>query len=166
MADRTEILGARQADLKLDRIAYEIIEQNLDEGDVVLAGIADRGVHIARVLKGKIERIGGLRVRLLTVHIDKDNPVSASVDDPSFSASGQSIILVDDVASSGRTLLYACRLFLDAVPKKIQMAVLVDRMHKRFPVTNDYIGLMLSTNLQEHIHVVINKKEEITAYIE
>lgn len=166
MADRTEILGARQADLKLDRIAFEIVEQNLEEGEIVLAGIADRGLHIAGVLKQKIERIGGPAVRLLTIRIDKENPIAASVDDPGFSASDKTIILVDDVASSGRTLLYACRLFLDAIPKKIQMAVLVDRMHKRYPVTNDYIGLMLSTNLQEHIHVVINKQKEITAYIE
>lgn len=166
MADRTEILGARQADLKLDRIAYEIVEQNLEEQEIVLAGIADRGLHIAGVLKQKIAKIGGPAVRLITVHIDKENPTTASVDEPGFSAGGKTIILVDDVASSGRTLLYACRLFLDTIPKKIQMAVLVDRMHKRYPVTNDYIGLMLSTNLQEHIHVSISKNNEITAYIE
>ena len=63
------------------------------------------------------------------------------------------VIIVDDVADTGRTMLYALKPFLDTHPRKIQTLVLVERSHKLFPIQNDYVGLSLTTTLQEHIAV-------------
>jgi pyrimidine operon attenuation protein/uracil phosphoribosyltransferase len=72
---------------------------------------------------------------------------------------------VDDVASSGRTLLYACKPILETLPKKLEIAVLVDRTHKSFPVQADYVGLSLATTLKENILVEIGEGE-MAAYLE
>ncbi len=165
MPVKTQILDSKQAETKLNRIAYEIVENNITENGIVLAGILDRGMAIARLLKKNIESISELNVELISIRIDKDNQVDAAIVDD-FTPDNKVIIIVDDVANSGCTLLYATRLFLDTLPRKIQIAVLVDRRHKRFPISSDYIGLMLSTTLQDHIHVEINKGKVKSAYLE
>jgi pyrimidine operon attenuation protein/uracil phosphoribosyltransferase len=75
------------------------------------------------------------------------------------------IIVVDDVANSGRTLLYALKPFLDFRPRKIQTLVLVGRSHNSFPVTTDYVGLSIATTLQEHIYVEVEGEEILGAYL-
>ena len=164
MPDKTQILDSNQAEMKLNRIAYEIVENNIDEKEIILAGIHDRGMDIAIQLKNNIEAISKLNVHLTGIQINKENPVEASITE-SISTKNKIVIIVDDVADSGRTSLYATRLFLDSLPKKIQIAVLVDRKHKRFPVSSDYIGLMLSTTLQEHIHVEVKNGKVVSAYL-
>ena len=77
----------------------------------------------------------------------------------------QTIIVIDDVANTGRTLFYACKPFLELLPRKIEMAVLVDRKHKSFPVLVDYVGLSLATTLREHIEVDLSKADELAAYL-
>lgn len=165
MPVQTQIIDSKQAETKLNRIAYEIVENNITESEIVLAGILDRGLSIAKLLKKNIEAISELRVELISIRIDKNNPVDAAIVDD-FTLDNKVIILVDDVANSGCTLLYATRLFLETLPRKIQIAVLVDRKHKRFPITVDYIGLMLSTTLQDHIHVEIKQGKVKSAYLE
>jgi pyrimidine operon attenuation protein/uracil phosphoribosyltransferase len=71
---------------------------------------------------------------------------------------------VDDVAHSGKTLMYALKPLMDKNPLKIQIAVLIDRKHKRFPVTADYVGLLLSTGMHEMVHVQMGK--ELAAFVE
>ncbi len=75
------------------------------------------------------------------------------------------IIVIDDVANSGRTLLYALKPFLEFHPKKIQTLVLVERSHNSFPVRPDYVGLSISTTLQEHIIVEVDKEKVLGAYL-
>jgi pyrimidine operon attenuation protein/uracil phosphoribosyltransferase len=165
MPKRTQILDKQQADMKLSRIAYEIVEQSIDEAELFLAGIIDRGLTIAHILKDRIEEISSIKVSVLQIQMDKENPLNAKrIDD--VDVSGKTVIIVDDVANSGRTSLYAIRLFLDSLPRKIQLAVLVDRKHKQFPVSSDYIGLMLSTNLQDHIFVEVKNGKVTSAWIE
>ncbi|GBL35743.1 bifunctional protein PyrR [Filimonas sp.] len=165
MPDKTQILDSKQAEVKLNRIAYEIIENNINESGIVLAGILDRGMDIARLLKKNIEAISQIKIDLISIHINKENPVEGKIVED-FSPENKVIIIVDDVANSGCTSLYATRLFLDSLPKKIQIAVLVDRKHKRFPISSDYIGLMLSTTLKEHIHVEVKQGKVKCAYLE
>jgi pyrimidine operon attenuation protein/uracil phosphoribosyltransferase len=76
------------------------------------------------------------------------------------------IIIIDDVANSGRTVLYALKPFLDFYPKKIQTLVLVERRHNSFPVRPDYIGLSVATTLQEHIFVEVDSEKVLGAYLE
>ncbi len=165
MPDKIQILDSKQAEVKLIRIAYEIVENNLDENEIVLAGIIDRGLDIATLLKQHIETISQLTVHLISIDINKLNPIEAKIVEL-FEPRDKVIIIVDDVANSGRTSLYATKLFLESLPKKIQIAVLVDRKHKQFPVSSDYIGLILSTTLQEHIHVEIKGGKVKSAYLE
>jgi pyrimidine operon attenuation protein / uracil phosphoribosyltransferase len=75
-------------------------------------------------------------------------------------------MLVDDVLNSGKTLIYGARMFLDAPVKKLSTVVLVDRNHTRYPIKADYIGLSLSTTMQEHITVVLDGKEKDVVYLE
>ncbi|MEZ5046966.1 MAG: phosphoribosyltransferase family protein [Chitinophagaceae bacterium] len=164
MVDATCILTAQQSAMKINRMAYEIVENTLQEKKIILAAIPDRGVDIAQKLKAIIEQISSLQVHIISIEIDKQNPIDARID-PSFDPNNQYIILVDDVADSGRTAMYALKPFLNALPKKIQLAVLVDRKHKKFPVTSDYIGIQVSSSLQENIRVDIDKKGHIQAFI-
>lgn len=164
MTSQTEILSTEQADMKLTRIAFEIVEQYIDEKQIILAGIIDRGVDIAKLLKEKIQKVSQLKVDLITIRIDKQNPIDCSVVEE-FNANKKNIIVVDDVADSGRTAMYALKPFLKDLPNKIQLAVLVDRKHKKFPITSDFVGIQLSTTIQEIIRVEISGKNKIRAYI-
>ena len=101
----------------------------------------------------------------MEIQLDKRHPttVTLSKDIP---IDGQTIILVDDVANSGKTLLYALKPFLQKHPSGIQTLVLVDRAHKAFPVQPDYVGLSLSTTLLEHIFVEVEKDGIKGAWLE
>lgn len=165
MSQKIQLLDAAQADQKLTRLAYEMYEQNIGADEIVLAGIADRGVDLAKLLKKKMEGLCDLDIRLVKLWLVKANPVHARIE-PAFDPKGKTIILVDDVANSGKTMTYALKPLLDAVARKIQVAVLIDRQHKQFPVAADYIGLQLSTTIQDHITVEILKGKVSGAYIE
>jgi pyrimidine operon attenuation protein/uracil phosphoribosyltransferase len=78
---------------------------------------------------------------------------------------GKTIVVVDDVGNTGRTLFYACKPLLEVLPHKVEMAVLVDRKHKSFPVKVDYVGLSLATTLREHIDVQLSDSNDFAAYL-
>jgi pyrimidine operon attenuation protein / uracil phosphoribosyltransferase len=156
MNTEIQILDAKVIDAKLQRMAYEIIENNIDEKELVLAGVQHRGVDIAKVLKAKIEKISEIKVILNDIIINKENPIDCKLEND-MNLDKKSIIIVDDVANSGRTLLYALHPFLNIIAKKIQIAVLVDRRHKSYPVSADYVGVSIATTLKEHIKVEVEK---------
>ena len=97
--------------------------------------------------------------------LDKNKPKDVVLS-KTFDFNKKVVILVDDVANSGKTLLYALKPFLDYHPKKIQVLVLVERSHKSFPVRPDYIGLSIATTLQEHIFVEVDGDKVLGAYLE
>lgn len=165
MNTRIEILNKTQADIKLTRIAYEIVEQSIDLDEIILAGIQDRGYDIAKIIQQKIKNICDLTVQLISIDIDKTNPILCKIDEQ-LDLAKKNIIVVDDVANSGKTAMYALRPFLKHLPNKIQLAVLVDRKHKKFPVTSDYVGIQLSTTLKEKIIVEVDEAKNIIAYVE
>jgi pyrimidine operon attenuation protein / uracil phosphoribosyltransferase len=164
MSKKIKILEPEVIDTKLLRMAYEIIENNFDEKEIIIAGIQGRGFDIACVLNDKIKLISKIKTNVVTIRINKENPVECSLPD-TIKFDGKSIIVVDDVANSGRTLLYALNPFLNIIAKKIQIAVLVDRKHKNYPICADYIGTSITTTLQEHISVEVKAGKVIGAFL-
>jgi pyrimidine operon attenuation protein/uracil phosphoribosyltransferase len=160
----TRIADWQQVQQKIKRIAFEIAEDNYEEPEIILAGIGKNteGYALAMKLYDELKHILNTRIVLTHIEIDKnhpaDSPVQMSMEDGDIN--GKVIILIDDVSNSGRTLLYAMKPFLEYHPKKIQMAVLVERTHKMFPVQPDYVGLSLSTTIREHITVLISRENE------
>ena len=152
------ILSKEIAYQKIQRMAYEIAEQNINEKQVILAGIRNSGVIIARILLRYLKEVYKGKIVIIEIAIDKKNPKNPSLSEK-INFDGQNIIVVDDVANSGKTLLYAIKPFLDFYPKKIQTLVLVERSYKEFPVSPDYVGLSISTALTEKIIVETTEDE-------
>jgi pyrimidine operon attenuation protein/uracil phosphoribosyltransferase len=154
--EKNYILSQAVAEKKLRRMAYEILENNSGERQLILAGIKDSGSVIARTIQRHLLEITGgrLSVQLITITLDKRNPGEVTLSQlPELN--DQVVIVIDDVANSGKTLLYAMKPFLDYHPRKIEALVLVGRSHKAFPVQPDYTGLSLATTLQDHINVEV-----------
>lgn len=158
------ILSVEQIGHKLKRMAYEIWERNSGEKELVILGIADGGAVVAENLKNILSEICPIPVNLEILQINKKKVESFSPELP-LDIKNKAIIVVDDVAMSGKTLLYAIKPLLDHAPKKIQIAVLVDRKHKNFPVTADFIGYSIASTLQEHIIVTCEDEKVTGAYL-
>lgn len=133
-------------------MALQVAERNTEEKDLVVAGVEGNGMVVAHKLIEELSQVLQLDIELVTIRLDKKNPVAVTID-PAIDAAGKNILVVDDVADTGRTLLFALKPFLERMPKTMQTLVLVERSHKLFPVTTDFVGLSLSTTLQDHIQV-------------
>lgn len=161
MADRNLLLDKKQTLQKIKRIAYEIYEQNYQEKEVVIAGIFDKGYFFGELLKKELESISPIKVLLVKIELDKSAklqcPVSINTDLKNIH--DKVVIVTDDVLNTGRTLAYSMQPLLEIPIRKIQIAVVVNRSHNKFPVSADYIGYSLSTTLKEHIEVVFEEKE-------
>jgi pyrimidine operon attenuation protein/uracil phosphoribosyltransferase len=162
---RKDILDAGSVKMKLQRMAFEIIENNLDEKRIILAGIPENGSVIARNVQRILTENSSMQVDLITISLDKKAPREITLSERR-DFNDQVIIVVDDVANSGKTILYALKPLLEYLPKKIQTLALVERTHKTFPVHLDYKGLSVATTLQEHIYVEVEGEEVIGAYME
>lgn len=151
----------RQAILqKMKRMALEVAEQNLDEQELIIAGINGNGEIVARILTEELNKVYSFKTQTITIRINKKEPLQVSlIEEIDFN--NKTIIIVDDVANTGRIIMYALKPFLNFHPKKIQTLVLVERSHKLFPIQNDYTGLSVATTLQEHI-AVETEGEKIT----
>lgn len=164
MAEKKYILSREVAEKKLRRMAYEILENNIDEKEIILAGIRESGSVVARVIQQMLSEISSIRTDLITVTLDKKQPAEVTLS-KTVDFNNKVIILIDDVSNSGKTLLYALKPFITAHPKKIQTLVLVERSHTSFPVRPDYVGLSIATTLQEHIYVEVRGNEITGAYL-
>ncbi|MCW3104382.1 MAG: phosphoribosyltransferase [Bacteroidetes bacterium] len=164
---KTLILNSKQIEQKINRIAYEIYENNYDEKEIVIAGIAKNGYVLAKRIADVLQEISKIRVQLIEVSMDKENPFNSElkIKLSDKELKNKVIILVDDVLNSGKTLIFGAKLFLNAPVKRLTTAVLVDRGHNRYPIKADVVGLSLSTTLQEHITVELNKKGKETVYL-
>ncbi|MBA2745207.1 MAG: phosphoribosyltransferase [Flavisolibacter sp.] len=149
---RNCVLDAAAITRKIKRMALEIAEQNHEDKNLVVAAINGNGEIVARCLIQELQKIGGFEISYITIQLNKKDPGNVRIEKNSVPEQ-KAILLVDDVANSGRTMLYALKPLLEVHPKKIQTLVLVERSHKLFPVQTDYRGLSISTTLQEHITV-------------
>lgn len=152
------ILNNQEINHKIRRIAYEIYESNLNNNEVILAGIQTNGFILAKKIKEQLDKISDIKGILCAVKINKKNPaesVETSLNKDVYS--NKSLVLIDDVLHSGTTLIYGVKHFLDVPLKQFKTAVLVNRNHKKYPVKADYKGISLSTSLHEHIEVIFDK---------
>jgi pyrimidine operon attenuation protein/uracil phosphoribosyltransferase len=153
------ILNEHQIAQKIDRIAYQLLEDNFDEEEIIIAGILPKGNYIAERLKEILDKIAPFKSLLITIEIDKQSTsLKAKTDTDIHICNNKVVILVDDVMNSGKTLAYGFGVFLDVPLKKLRTVVLVDRNHKNFPVTTDFAGIALSTVLKEHVDVILNEE--------
>jgi pyrimidine operon attenuation protein / uracil phosphoribosyltransferase len=159
------ILDQPTAERKLRRMALEIIEHNLEEDQLILAGIRDNGSVVARNIQQFIAQYSDIQTELIAISLDKRGPREIQLS-KTIDFNDKVIIVIDDVANSGRTMLYALKPFLDYQPKKIQTAILVSRSHNSFPVHIDYAGLPMATTLQEHIYVEVAEEKVLGAYLQ
>jgi len=163
--EKNYILDQVRAAKKLRRMPYEIIENNAGEQELVLAGIRESGTVMAKNIQKLLAEISNVRTDLFIVTLDKHFPTTVTLSKEG-NFDNKIIIVIDDVAMSGKTLLYAMQPFLAFHPKKIQTLVLVERSHKAFPVKPDYVGLSIATTLQEHIYVETEGEVIKGAYLE
>jgi pyrimidine operon attenuation protein / uracil phosphoribosyltransferase len=162
--DGLAVLDAEEIRRALTRIAHEILERTHGGDEVVLLGIPTRGVPLARRLAAQIGEFEGLQVPCgsldVTMHRDdlRFRPARAlgRTDLPASGVDSKTVVLVDDVLYSGRTV----RAALDALtdlgrPRAVQLAVLVDRGHRELPIRADYVGKNLPTSQREMVHVLL-----------
>lgn len=160
-APKLLILNKQQIQQKLDRIAYQILEDNFDEEEILIAGMLPRGTHIAQRLKNILDNIAPFKSRVLTLDVDRNATIlSAKKDFEIEECHGKVVILVDDVLNSGKALAYGFGVFLNAPLKKLRTVVLVDRNHKSFPIKTDFSGIALSTIINQHVDVVLDQEGE------
>lgn len=155
-----QILTHRQIEQKITRLAHEVLENNYKEKELILAGINNNGVGFAKLLQAELQRISNIEITLTKISLNPANPLKTEIAfglEPK-AVKNKVIIVVDDVANTGRTLFYATKPLFETLPKKIEMAVLVERHHKSFPMKVDYVGLSLATTLKEDIEVQIPAK--------
>ncbi len=164
---KTQILNHQQVLQILKRMAFQIVERNFDAKEIVIAHISGQGKAVADLLEKFLVEITKQKITRLTVQIDKSSPSADNivVDFQIKIKDSSPIVLVDDVLNSGRTMVYAMLPFLEKKVSKIQIAVLVDRSYKSFPLEANFIGTSLSTTLQEHVSVVY-LKGKISVFLE
>ena len=159
------ILNQLQISQKIRRIAYQIYETNSSEKEVILAGIVGNGFVFAEKIEEVLKEISSLKITVCKVIMDKKHPlkpITTSIDIEDYK--NKSLVLVDDVLSSGTTLIYGIKHFLEVPLKKFKTAVLVNRNHKKYPVKADFKGISLSTSVKEHIQVEFSNNKAI-AYL-
>ncbi len=166
------VLDARDITRALTRISHEILERNKGADDLVLLGIPRRGVPLARRIAERIAAVEGYAVPVgsLDVTMYRDDlrlkPARALLptEIPAGGIDGKTVVLVDDVLFSGRTIRSA----LDALgdlgrPKAVRLAVLVDRGHRELPIRADFVGKNLPTSLVEQVRVTLAGIDDIDA---
>lgn len=162
--ERKYILSADKAMMKLRRMAYELIERNATENQLVLAGIKGNGIAIAQMLKIILNEISTFSIDILLIDIDKQNPLVCQLD-KKIDLHDKVVLVVDDVVNSGKTLLYSLLPLLTASPKKIETLTLVERSYKTHPIHVDYVGVSLATTFHDHIIVEVKDGKLSGAYI-
>lgn len=164
--DARFVLEAAEISRALSRIAHEVLEHNKGAGGLILLGIPTRGVHLARRLARRLAEIEGTEVPVgaldVTMHRDdlrrQPTRLIGATDVPEGGIDDRTVVLVDDVLYSGRTI----RAALDALsdlgrPRAVRLAVLVDRGHRELPIRADHVGKNLPTSQLERVRVRLNE---------
>jgi pyrimidine operon attenuation protein/uracil phosphoribosyltransferase len=149
---KNRVLGEEDIARRMKRMALEVAERNIEEEELVVMAINGNGEVVANCLVGELKKISSFRIESLVIRLNKKDPGEVSFN-PHVNIENKVVIVVDDVANTGKTLLYSLKPLLQVHPKKIQTLVLVERSHKLFPIQTDYVGLSIATTLQEHIAV-------------
>ncbi|MBK8627835.1 MAG: phosphoribosyltransferase [Saprospiraceae bacterium] len=163
-----QVLNQYQIHEKIIRLSYEILENNLEEDTIILAGINNNGFRFAELLGNSLKSITNKKIVLSRIRLNPAKPLGTPVETnlSQTDIEDKAIIVVDDVANTGRTIFYAFKVYMDVIPKKLEVAVLVDRKHKLFPIKVDYVGLSLATTVQEHIKADLQNAGNMTVSME
>ncbi len=162
-AERTVVLEHERIQRKLARMALQVVEHHPGEKHLVIVGVMPRGAVLARRLKKLLDEMPGITTGLVELTLPKDGPLDAPVQlkPAGQMLQGAAVVLVDDVLMSGRTLMHAASHLVKHPLKQLTTVVLVDRMHRAFPIRADIVGLTLSTTMQEHISVEMGRKDTV-----
>ena len=172
--NKSKLLGANEIHRSLLRLAHEIIENNTNLNNAVLVGIRTRGDYLAHRLHKIIEKNTTINLPLGTLDVTfyrddfRTNLGSPKVGASNilFEIEGKTVILIDDVLYTGRTIRAAMdEIFTYGRPSSIQLAVLVDRGHRELPIRADYVGKNYPTSLNEHIHVHLEDVDDEDAVL-
>ncbi|MBS1569705.1 MAG: phosphoribosyltransferase [Bacteroidetes bacterium] len=163
MDGRTVVLEHDRIQRKLDRMALQVLEHNPGAKQLLIVGVVPRGAVLAHRLKKLLDKLTGIESEVLELSLPKDGPLDAPVKlrPEGRKLDGAAVVLVDDVLMSGRTLMHAAAHLVKHPLKRLTTLVLVDRMHRAFPIRADIVGLTLSTTMQEHISVEMGRKDTV-----
>lgn len=162
-----QLLTHTQINAKVTRLAMEILERNTEERELYILGINHRGMELARRLTQELQAMSDAPLHLWNLSIDPRMPLTSGprLDRDVRELDGKPVLIVDDVANTGRTLFYALGALHTVLPTKIEVAVLVDRRHKSWPIYVTYSGMVLSTTLGDNILVNFTQEKD-TAVLE
>jgi len=169
--EKIEILDSDGISRALTRIAHEILEKNKGVENLVLVGIRTGGAYLAAQLQQKISEIEGQLVPLGSIDVtmyrddlSSRNNLAVGQTSINFSVTDRSVVLIDDVLFTGRTIRSALDALIDlGRPRNIQLAILIDRGHRELPIRPDYIGRNLPTARNEQIEVDFNPQHQAQA---
>ena len=162
-----KILSSNQVGRKIKRLAIEIYTNHIEDKEIYFAGINQKGLMIAKLVAEELNKICSIEIQLISINLNPADPLNKPIE-ISIEINkihGNKIILFDDVANTGRTFFYACKPFLEIIPSKLEIAALIDRKHKLFPINVDYVGLSLATTLHDNIEVIFDGNKTAEAYL-
>ena len=155
---KTEVLNHNQILRICNRFAFQIIE-NSNDNEILIIGIKSKGYEIAKIVKKQIETLVNTKVTLKHIKIDKNNPKDSVKSDLSINDEKNTVFLIDDVLNTGKTLAYSIYYLLDYKFESIKTLVLIDRNHKKYPIKVDFKGVSLSTNIDDKVKLLDEKKD-------
>jgi len=155
---KKQVLDFKKISRICGRLAYQILENNINEDEILLVGIKEKGYEIAKIIEQKLKNITSSKVYLKSITIDKKNPNQISEVDINFDLMPKSVYLVDDVLNTGKTLMFAVNSLLKYDFSLIKTLVLIDRNHKKYPIKVDFKGISLSTNLDDTVKLISENK--------
>ena len=161
LAIQNLILDDSDVENKIQRIGLEILEDNIDESKITLFGISDNGKLIAQKLVTHINKISDIEIVLIEVVI-KNGSIAYNGE---FNILDESIVIIGDVSQTGRTLQLVISNLMQHKPSKIKTSVIINRDQTMYPVKIDYAGLRLSTSVNEHVDVIVDKKTRLSVYL-
>ena len=160
MKKSEKILNDKKIKKILKRIAYQILEGNLNESEIFLIGIKNNGFEIAQLIKVELEKISNIEIQMYPLVIDKKDLNKKILKEINLKKmSNKTAILVDDVLNTGKTLIHAVKYILNSPLSSLITVVLIDRNHKKFPIKADIKGISVSTSIEQRINLVIENNK-------
>ncbi|MFY7989938.1 MAG: phosphoribosyltransferase family protein [Fluviicola sp.] len=150
------VLNQHQIAQKINRLAHEVLENTYGIDELFIGGIVGNGEHFAQQIAEIVQKNSKQQVTYFKIDLDKDkpleHPITCSMDVNLFA--GKTVILVDDVINSGTTMQYGVMKILEQPVRSVKTLALVDRMHRRYPIKCDFVGMTLTTTLGERVEVM------------
>ena len=150
---------------KIKRISLEVYEEFFNDKKLTIIGISKNGYEIAKKIKNFIEEYSNLEIKIYKIDILKKGKGYEIKIEEKYDINNSTVLLVDDVSQSGRTLQFVISYLINLSPSKIKTSVIVNRDQTLFPVKIDFSGVKLSTSVNEHIDFIIDEKKEFNVFL-